>query len=849
MPIYGDLGSLNTITGNLQNAIFEEQSQTAIENQSKYFQSGQGLNTLERQRESIDSAKLKLDSDGVISSVEPGTDTDNGIGPITTKLMVAVGSSWPNSLFANEGASGFLDSVLLQPIIEKKNLPSVENSDGQSKAAQGIGGPFGTAYKFKDWRGQLLQDEAGFPKRLLSGEQRFKLSRLPKTDKQLTQEPHSMRDVPLIFNDNRTDFFKFGLQSVYGLNPIENPADGSSTLRRDLFKGTPWEQSDPIFYGFDIVFDSLSSPLLNGSVVDFITNYSTVNEIFARRRVYEEFKYQFQKFFRTNAKMAIDPSLVNMAKSTVEPGDVGGGAQLPGHAQRIRAYFAHYLTSISGLENLVESNKGNTMDYLPKYREDFITLKLHENVSLSASTLIHLYKLLYWSKPNGKQLIPDNLLRFNCQIIVSECRNMMRVRKNVETGNIEDIKDNLSRWVYNLRECQFYFDKVPHPDEIDMAAEPKPYEEVTFAFDFKYVTSKLERFVPDGKGWGKYVTYDQGAIWKIGNKGSRSARNTGAGAESSVPPFYVDGLEPPDLNGVKVPYVVDIYGDETRVQGLFQSNNLDDLKAQSFQASKLISESTEVEEQYSSSSKFKLGNVISAVAAGQNVQQSKLGKSKLGKLFTPQVTALMQSSPFFDVQEALSFNQAPQLAAQGGLINSTLGKLYGGVPSPVDNNNPNNLYGDNQSLSAVGRQRAGQDLTQVPLQNAIFEELNINRRTIMKNKLNEDASLSGYPKTPNTAHTFAGEGPASFGGFGALSNGYRPVVPPRVTPSSLATANAQANITYIKGIGNIPGYQPPLVNSFSANRGFQQGGNYYVIEQLTNFAGYTLANQILNGPN
>jgi len=262
MPLYGDLGAFNTVTGNLQNAIFEQQSDKAILSQQSYFQEGSGLNTLERQKESIESAKLILNGN-VVESVEAGTDTENGIGPITNKLFVSIGSSWPNSLFNSESSAtkqGFLDSILLQPNIVLSNLPQVEGTltEEQTRARQGTGGPFGTAYKFKDWRGQLLQDEAGFPKRLLGTEQKFRLGRIPKTDKQITQEPYSMRDVPLIFNDNRTDFFKFGLQSVYGLTPIENPENGSSTLRKDLFKGTPWEQSDPIYYGFDIVFDSLS---------------------------------------------------------------------------------------------------------------------------------------------------------------------------------------------------------------------------------------------------------------------------------------------------------------------------------------------------------------------------------------------------------------------------------------------------------------------------------------------------------------------------------------------------------------------------------------------------------------
>jgi hypothetical protein len=77
----------------------------------------------------------------------------------------------------------------------------------------------------------------------------------------------------------------------------------------------------------------------------------------------------------------------------------------------------YYLKKVAGLKNLSESNTGDTKKYLVDYRKDLITLDFNEDVTLSIGTLAHLYKLLYWSKPNGKSIIPENLLRFNCDII------------------------------------------------------------------------------------------------------------------------------------------------------------------------------------------------------------------------------------------------------------------------------------------------------------------------------------------------------------------------------------------------------------------------------------------------
>jgi hypothetical protein len=382
-----------------------------------------------------------------------------------------------------------------------------------------------------------------------------------------------MRDVPLIFGDGRSDYFRNSLQvigdgkNVSNLTPIENPPTGKSTLRLDHFKETPWENEDPPMFGFDIIFDSYSSPLLNGSLSDFILNYSNVSEILSKRQVYEEFKNQFQKFFRINGEMKVDPTQIAMTSlySNVAAAD----SSSPLFNPHKKNYLGHYLKKISGLDFLIEQNKGDTIKYTPDYKKDFITLDFREDVSMNLGTLAHLYKTLYWSKPNGKMLVPENLLRFNCIIIVSECRNFQRVKKGIKNPeNINIIKDNLSRYVYTLRECQFYFDKMPLPNEIDMGdAGPQMFENYSLNFDFKYSSVKLERFVPNGD-WGNYVGIDGGSIWKVGNKGTRNSRGQTGSQELSTPKFFTVGPDNENytyypnlkINGEEKPYIMAVYG-------------------------------------------------------------------------------------------------------------------------------------------------------------------------------------------------------------------------------------------------------------------------------------------------
>jgi hypothetical protein len=801
MPISGDLGAGNFAKSQVVEGILNvdpEKSNSIAKTNLE--------NTFERQKAALENAKLKAED-----------------------LAKYAGSPWPqvqpNPQFSDK--RGFLPLQLLQPSMSVTANPESSMSTRtfgafgeNSYKVEAIKGGY-LEYAFKDWRGQILTDEPQFPKKSISTEDRFKASnKLPRSTSELLDFPHSMRDVPLIFNDTRTDYFKYGLQSIDNLTPIENPENGSSTLRKDRFEGTPWEQNDPVFYGFDIIFDAVSSPLLNGSVNDFINNYAGINEIFHRRRVYEEFKNQFTKFFRTNAKVKVDTTQLAMTSTTTKASNLDNNSNLL-NGQSGVAYFSYYIKSISGLDLLIEKNKGQQYSWAPKYKEDMIEIKMAEDVTLSLSTLAHLYKLLYWSRPNGKHLVPENLLRFNCQIVISECRNMNRVRRDVSSGNIEVLKDNLSRWVYNLRDCQFFFDKMPVPNEVDMGSEPKDYDGQSISFDFKYSTQRLERFVPDGKGWGKYVSYDAGAIWKVGNAGNRQSRSTGSGGESSVPNFFVDNFVPKDMVGVEKPYVIAVYGDGSKVTRIASSaNSLDIFKSRSEASASEQSSQTSDTNQASGSSVYKAGRALMGLASDSQVKKAKdfaadvLGLNKFSKI--TQLTQGMNNSRFFDVNGQLSWNDP--LNGRSGLINKTIDKLYGGVPGPYENETGNAASGSKTD---------------------IFSR-NVNISNFLANKLGEDASRGKY--------TYAGEGPNSFSGKGYLSEGYRPPVPLRSSPNNLATENAQANITYIPSIAgsgyNLKGYQPPLKSSLSVNRGNEDTGVKYVISQVTNFAGGPLSNQI-----
>ena len=465
------------------------------------------------------------------------------------------GKPWPSSRGGE--TPGFVPPKSINPLMQV--------STGNELIINEVAGGSGQPYAFTDWRGMLLVEGPNAVPQ--SQGDKFNKTSLPHTN--LATKPYSTRDTYSIYGDFATDYFRHGLQVLNNIN-VDFAKTNDSTARLSYFRQTPAELEDPVMFGFEIVIDAISSPLLNGSIKDFIDKFGPqVSEIASRALVYEEFKNQFVKIFKTKGTVAIDNNLVVMtgAPANSATTEANEGILSPGK----KAYMSHYMKKISGIDKLSESNSSASQKYLADYRKDIIGLEFTEDVSLTIGTLAHLYKLLYWSKPNGKGVIPENLLRFNCDIIVSEVRNFKRVKKALNSNDILVIKDNVSRYVYSLRECQFYFKSMPHPGDITLGSQgsegPSVYQ--TYAgleFDFKYSTVKFEKWVAGQT----YVGYNGGSIWKIGNPGARgnssgsatTGTTTDAGQirkDTSIPKFATIATNTFNQNGVASPFLLDGY--------------------------------------------------------------------------------------------------------------------------------------------------------------------------------------------------------------------------------------------------------------------------------------------------
>jgi len=212
-------------------------------------------------------------------------------------------------------------------------------------------------------------------------------------------------------------------------------------------KGTPYENEDPVFFGFEIIIDAAHSPLFNGEILKFmeeiggtpqkiinpeqrdwkrITTNTGSAEIFNRKPILDSFCFESMKYFKFKNDVGpyvVSPTFLDeLSESARElfknTFDMYGSV----------IEKKHYVKKVENLDKLVEANGPKAASGFVKYREDTIKISFYEDVTLSTGTLMNLYKLLAWSRQRGKHLIPDNLLKFDCEIIISEVRNMSRVR-------------------------------------------------------------------------------------------------------------------------------------------------------------------------------------------------------------------------------------------------------------------------------------------------------------------------------------------------------------------------------------------------------------------------------------
>ena len=185
---------------------------------------------------------------------------------------------------------------------------------------------------------------------------------------------------------------------------------------------------DPTFLGFKLCILEDSSPLFNyadtvnynynaSSALGFIKKYSAIPEIEQRESIYIEFIEQIKKIIPNNTSDKKD----------------SGKKQ-------------YYITQITGLDKLT--------DKITEYEKNVIKVTFTEDVSMRMMYITELYNNLVYSYKNAKYLIPDNCLRFNMEIIISDIRKFKLPDGKTATGSINYDEPSMR---FKLSDCLFDF--------------------------------------------------------------------------------------------------------------------------------------------------------------------------------------------------------------------------------------------------------------------------------------------------------------------------------------------------------------------------------------------------------
>ena len=367
---------------------------------------------------------------------------------------------------SNLNSGGTQRSFFLQPDVKASSLSTTlsGNIKGSSKSTDSNGNKYSPGFTpdvdyYVDKSN--IDKTSGFPvERGVVYNSSVSSTGIPRDTNDILDQ-----DVPNAFDafDDESNY-----EYLHHLDRGEIPIGLKLTKDSDIylssFVETDTDNEDPISFGYDLIIDYDTSPLFNGAVEDFINNFSSYAEISSRLDILSSFKQQFFKFFKIDSQNLL-------------------GLDEP------RTY---YLQKISGLNELSESISSDKSKQFVDYGKDYITLTLREDVSVNTGYLAALYKLLTWSRVHGKKMIPDNLLRFDIEIVITEARRFNRVVKNSDS-TLNQYADLISRYKYKLYECQFFFERLSHENDIDMTNLDYT-NSFELKFNYKYTNLRFEKF-------------------------------------------------------------------------------------------------------------------------------------------------------------------------------------------------------------------------------------------------------------------------------------------------------------------------------------------------------------------
>jgi hypothetical protein len=214
-----------------------------------------------------------------------------------------------------------------------------------------------------------------------------------------------------------------------GKFPTRKSSEFPTPFKNFNFYESTLDFEDPTFLTFDIfLYTDRSSALFDTQtpygVYAFLKKNEKISKDFEQRiQILNEFKNRIENIFYTSDEF----DYLNQNKKT------------------------HYIQSIEGIDKFKKP--------IINYKEDKIKITLVEDVKMTAEYIAELYNNLSYDYKFKRKSIPENCLRFDMGVMISDIRRFKKTKPKSSNSNqiIEEENKNISREIFILRDCNFNF--------------------------------------------------------------------------------------------------------------------------------------------------------------------------------------------------------------------------------------------------------------------------------------------------------------------------------------------------------------------------------------------------------
>ena len=154
--------------------------------------------------------------------------------------------------------------------------------------------------------------------------------------------------------------------------------------------------------------------------------------------------------------------------------------------------YPYYLQSIEGLQDVYKKYFNTSADPFLGGNDTKIKISCLESIDLRMSALFDAYFRAIWDRRYRRMMIPRNLQKFNCAVIVHDMRRLLAISNSdykTKIENWESVEQNTSMIIFRFKNCIFDVDAIG--DTLSGVSNADKTE-AKFSFQFTYGNVEID---------------------------------------------------------------------------------------------------------------------------------------------------------------------------------------------------------------------------------------------------------------------------------------------------------------------------------------------------------------------